>query len=67
MFKFVKKIPVSVRVFLKAVFISMIVLASCGPVSCRATEEGIILVSDSYSCPKIEDLCYRRKVCAYCF
>lgn len=55
MFKFVKKIPASVRVFLKAVFISMIVLASCGPVSCRATEEGIILVSDSYSCPKIED------------
>lgn len=47
MFKFVKKIPASVRVFLKAAFISMIVLASCGPVSCRATEEGIILVSDS--------------------
>lgn len=55
MFKKIKEIPECVLILLKTLLVSGIVLAVCGPVSCKATEEGIILVDDSYSCPKIED------------
>ncbi len=55
MFKKIGKIPNSVWILIKTLLVSGIVLAVCGPLSCKATEEGIILVDDSYSCPKIED------------
>ena len=55
MFKKMTEISGFVWILIKALIISGIVLAVCGPVSCKATEEGIILVDDSYSCPKIED------------
>lgn len=55
MFKRKMEIPGFVWILLKAFIISAVVLAACGPISCRATEEGIIIVDDSYSCPKIED------------
>ncbi len=55
MFKKKVEVPEFVCVLLKTVLISAVVLFVCGPISCRATEEGIIIVDDSYSCPKIED------------
>lgn len=55
MFKKITEIPGFVWILLKAFLIAGVVLVVCGPVSCKATEEGIILVDDSYSCPKIED------------
>ena len=55
MFKKIKEVPGFVWILLKTLLISGVVLAVCGPVSCKATEEGIVLVNDSYSCPKIED------------
>lgn len=55
MFKKIREIPNFIWILFKTLLVSGIVLAVCGPISCKATEEGIILVDDSYSCPKIAD------------
>lgn len=41
--------------FLKTVIISASVLLIVCPLSCRVTEEGIVVIDENYSCPKIEN------------
>lgn len=55
MFKKIKKHQDLLFQLFKVVLITSIVSFAVSPFSCRATEEGIILIDENYSCPKIEN------------
>lgn len=54
MFFKIKNIPPFVWILLKTFLITGFVAFMVSPFSCRISEEGLILIDENYSCPKIE-------------
>lgn len=50
----IKRIPVAVRLLLRTGIICAAVVIAVNPVSCRLSEEGIVVIDDNYACPKLE-------------